>query len=73
MNDTIWLKFNDLTEEEKEQAINSYVCIRYEEEQGYYDSNGDKCTEDEAYNRAKNNIGCCSFERMEDGYIFVNM
>ena len=30
-----------------------------------------KCTEDEAYIEQK--YRCCSFERIDNGYIFVNM
>lgn len=58
---TIWLSWKDLTEEEKEQAKISYVSIRAEEEQ-----RKEKLI-------SSDNVVTCSFERMEDGYIFVNI
>lgn len=57
-----WLFWNDLTNEEKEQAIESYCAIREWEEQ-------EPCSRE----RAIKNLPYCKFERQEDGYIHVEI
>lgn len=56
-----WIKWEDLTIQEQEQARKSYVSIRSDE---------DGVPEHEV---DTSDIDCKSFERMEDGYIFVNV
>lgn len=58
-----WVEWKDLTEREKVQAVNSLIVIRGDEEGVPYDE----------VDFNINNILDCSFERMEDGYIFVNV
>lgn len=58
---TKWLLWEELTDLEKEQARNSYVYLRgMEEETGEenIDSSG---------------VLSCRFERMDDGYIYVDL
>lgn len=58
---TKWLQWEELTDLEKEQARNSYVYLRgMEEETGEenIDSSG---------------VLSCRFERMDDGYIYVDL
>lgn len=65
---TEWLKWDDLTDEEKEQATESYICFRECEEE--------RSREEIAKEYGKNFADCvkdCQFERQEDGYIFVNI
>ncbi len=57
-----WLSWNDLTKEEKEQAIESYRYFREQEEE-------EPCSR----KRAEGEVKCCRFERQDDGYIFVNL
>ena len=57
-----WLKWEDLTEAEKEQAIESYIFVRTEEEEC-------PCSR----KRAEEEIVGCSFERQDTGYIYVNI
>lgn len=53
-----WLKWSDLTEEEQQRAKDSYVSILEWAEE----------TEINA-----ENVICCKFERMPDGYIYVDL
>lgn len=57
-----WLTWNDLTDAEKEQAVESYSYIREYEEQK-------PCSRE----RAMKNLPGCKFERQADGYIYVDM
>lgn len=57
-----WLRWEDLNEAEREQAIESYMFIRTEEE-------GLPCSR----KRAEKGVVCCGFERQDDGYIYVNI
>lgn len=55
-----WLHWNDLTEKEQEQAKNSYISLREDEK-----------SEDDDINAES--VKGCRFERMEDGYIYVDL
>ena len=57
-----WLGWNDLTDAEKEQAIESYMFVRTEEEET-------PCSRE----RAEEEIVGCQFERQDTGYIYVNI
>ena len=57
-----WLEWNDLTESEKEQAIESYMFVRTGEEET-------PCSRE----RAEQEVVCCRFERQDTGYIYVDM
>jgi hypothetical protein len=61
-NNMKWLTWNDLTDIEKEQAIESYCGIREWEEQ-------EPCSRE----RAIEDLPCCKFERQEDGYIYIEV
>lgn len=66
-----WLTWDDLTEAEKEEAKESYICIReYEEERNRNDITSNP---DYDYPITADGIECCKFERMASGYIFVNI
>ena len=54
-----WLTWNDLTEKEQKQAKNSYVEIL--------------SIEDEEQEIKPENVTNCRFERMNDGYIYVDI
>lgn len=54
-----WLTWNDLTEKEQKQAKNSYVEIL--------------SIEDEEQEIKPENVTNCRFERMPDGYIYVDI
>lgn len=56
-----WLDWEDLTEEEQEQATKSYASII---------NYADGIPEDEV---DTGDIDCKNFERMEDGYIYVDI
>lgn len=56
-----WLLWEELTDLEKEQARNSYVYLRGMEEE----------TEEE--NIDSSGVLSCRFERMDDGYIYVDL
>lgn len=56
-----WIFWKDLTKKEREQARNSYICIVAESE-GIAEEDVDS-----------NGVEQCTFERMEDGYIYVNL
>lgn len=58
---TKWLLWEELTDLEKEQARNSYVYLRGMEEE----------TEEE--NIDSSGVLSCRFERMDDGYIYVDL
>lgn len=58
---TKWLLWEELTDLEKEQAQNSYVYLRGMEEE----------TEEE--NIDSSGVLSCRFERMDDGYIYVDL
>lgn len=55
-----WLTWDDLTDEEKRQATDSYLSIRADAEDDMDDIDV-SCVE------------CCRFERQEDGYIYVDL
>ena len=57
-----WLVWNELTKDEKEQAIESYAYLREIEEEK-------SCS----IKRALEEVICCKFERQQDGYIYVNV
>ena len=57
-----WLTWNDLSDMEREQAIESYCGIREWEEQK-------PCSR----KRAIQDLPCYKFERQEDGYININI
>ena len=56
------LEWDDLNEYEKEQAIESYMFVRTEEEET-------PCSR----KRAEEEVICCGFERQDTGYIYVNI
>lgn len=56
-----WLLWEELTDLEKEQARNSYVYLRGMEEE----------TDEE--NIDPSGVLSCRFERMDDGYIYVDL
>ena len=56
------LRWEDLTEAEKEQAIESYIFVITESEEA-------PCSR----KRAEENIVGCQFERQDTGYIYVNI
>lgn len=58
---TKWLLWEELTDLEKEQAQSSYVYLRGMEEE----------TEEE--NIDSSGVLSCRFERMDDGYIYVDL
>lgn len=58
---TKWLLWEELTDLEKEQARNSYVYLRGMEEE----------TDEE--NIDSSGVLSCRFERMDDGYIYVDL
>ena len=57
-----WLKWEELTEAEKEQTIESYMFVRTEEEQM-------PCSRE----RAEKEVVSCRFEREDTGYIYVDI
>lgn len=64
-----WLQWNDLTSAEKIQATESYICIREIEENRSRNEVNKDYPEliDASY------VECCRFERMNDGYIYVDV
>lgn len=66
-----WLAWSDLTKEEKEQAKESYIYIR-ECEEGR-NRNDITSNPDYDYPITADGIEYCKFERMKDGYIFINI
>ncbi len=69
-----FLRWNDLTEAEKEQAENSFLSILEDMASGgdEYDIADYEMTRDDRYFRL-HRLQCKSFIRDDDGYIFVNM
>lgn len=63
-NDTVWLQWYDLTPEEKKQARESYIMIRELEEEKARSTMVKKYGNDVASRR---------FQRMPDGYIYVDL
>ena len=63
-NDTVWLQWDDLTPEEKKQARESYITIRELEEEKA------RSTMVKKYG---NDVASRSFQRMPDGYIYVDL
>ena len=65
------VKWDDLTEAEKEQARESYICIREEEEC----RNRDELTEKYPYPINSDCVECCKgfYRDLETGYIFVDI
>lgn len=66
---TQWLSWDDLTELEKEQATESYIYIREVEEQ----RQRDEITKDYPEPINPKRVEGCRFERMSDGYIYVDI
>ena len=62
-NDTIWLHWDDLTPEEKKQARESYITIREQEEEIAHST----------ASRRVSDIAGKRFQRMPDGYIYVDV
>lgn len=63
MDEIVWLHWEDLTQEEKKQARESYITIRELEEEIAH-STASKRVSDIAGKR---------FQRMPDGYIYVDV
>ena len=63
-NDTVWLQWDDLTPEEKRQARESYITIRELEEEKARSTMMKKYGNDVVSKR---------FQRMADGYIYVDL
>lgn len=63
MDEIVWLHWEDLTQEEKKQARESYITIRELEEEIAH-STASKHVSDIAGKR---------FQRMPDGYIYVDV
>lgn len=63
MDEIVWLHWEDLTQEEKKQARESYITIRELEEEIAH-STASKRASDIAGKR---------FQRMPDGYIYVDV
>ena len=70
----MFLRWDDLTETEKEQAENSFLSILEDmaSEGDEYDIVDYEMTRDDRYFRLYR-LQCKSFIRDEDGYIFVNI
>lgn len=62
-NDAIWLHWDDLTPEEKKQARESYITIREQEEEIAHST----------ASRRVSDIAGKRFQRMPDGYIYVDV
>ena len=63
-NDTVWLYWEDLTPEEKKQARESYITIRELEEEK---------SRSTVIKKYRNDVVNKRFERMPDGYIYVDV
>lgn len=63
-NDTVWLYWEDLTPEEKKQACESYITIRELEEEK---------SRSTVIKKYRNDVVNKRFERMPDGYIYVDV
>ena len=63
-NDTVWLYWEDLTPEEKKQARESYITIRELEEEK---------SRSTVIKKNRNDVVNKRFERMPDGYIYVDV
>lgn len=61
MGETRWLEWEELTAQEQVQAMESYRSLRADEE-GMDESGVDG-----------DGVRCCRFERMPDGYIYVDL
>lgn len=61
MGETRWLEWEELTAEEQVQAMESYCSLRAVEE------GGDDAGVD------GDGVKCCRFERMPDGYVYVDL
>ena len=59
MDEIVWLHWEDLTQEEKKQARESYITIRELEE--------------EIASKRVSDIAGKRFQRMPDGYIYVDV
>ena len=68
---TKWLTWDDLTDEEKVAARESYICIREHEE----DRHRDDITNNPDYDYpiTGDSVEGCRFERMESGCIYVDI
>lgn len=62
-NDILWLHWEDLTPEEKKQARESYITIREQEEE----------IARSTASRRVSDIAGKRFQRMPDGYIYVDV
>ena len=63
----MFLNWNDLTNAEREQTINTYLCIREEEEQ----RDRNEVTETYPEPMDWRLVKPCKFERRESGYVDV--
>ena len=63
----MFLSWNDLTDAEREQVINTYLCIREEEEQ----RDRNEVTEEYPELMDWRAVKGCRFERQNNGYIDV--
>ena len=70
----MFLRWNDLTEAEKEQAENSFLSLLEDiaSEGDEYDIVDYEMTRDDRHFRL-HRLQCKSFIRDDDGYIFVNL
>lgn len=64
MDDTIWLSWEDLTPEEKKQARESYYTLRELEEEKARST---------IIRKYGNDVVNKRFERLPDGYIYVDL
>lgn len=61
MKETVWLSWDELTEEEQRQARESYISLRATEEE-----TDESCIDEDG-------VLCCRFERMPDGCVYVDL
>lgn len=66
-----WLSWDELTEEQKEQAQESYMLMREEEEERARDDVFSNPDYDEPID--PEGVKSCRFEIMEDGYVYVDL
>lgn len=64
-----YIYWEDLSPAEKEQATETYICIRECEEQ----RSRDEVTNTYAELINPSNVECCKFIRQEDGYVIVDI
>ena len=64
----MFINWNDLTDVEKEQVINTYLCIREEEEE---QRDRNEVTEEYPEPMDWRYVKTCRFERQDNGYVDV--